>query len=32
MVITIGVAENDDSEAYGNIFQTSHLMSRNFVK
>ena len=32
MVITIGVAENDDSEACDNIFQTGHLMSRNWVK
>ena len=32
MVIKIGVAENDDSEACGNIFQTGHLMSRNLVK
>ena len=32
MVSTIGVAENDDSEACDNIFQTGHLMSRNLVK
>ena len=31
MVSTIGVAENDDSEPYDNIFQTGHLMSRNLV-
>ena len=32
MVSTIEVAENDDSEACDIIFQTNHLMSRNFVK
>ena len=32
MVVTIGVAENNDSEACGNIFQTGHLMGRNLVK
>ena len=32
MVCTIGVAENDDSEACDIIFQTGHLMSRNLVK
>ena len=32
MVSTIGGAENDDSEAGDNIFQTGHLMSRNLVK
>ena len=32
MVSTIGVAENDDSEACDIIFQTGHLMSRNLVK
>ena len=32
MVSTTGVAENDDSEAWHNIFQTGHLMSRNSVK
>ena len=30
-LITIGVAENDDFAACNNIFQTGHLMSRNFV-
>ena len=29
MVSTIRLAENDDSEACDNIFQTGHLMSRN---
>ena len=29
MVSTRGVAENDDSEACDNIYQTGHLMSRN---
>ena len=32
MVRTIGVAENDDSEACHNIFQIGRLMSRNLVK
>ena len=32
MASTKGVAENDDSEACDNIFQTGHLMSRNLVK
>ena len=32
MVSTIGVAENDDSEACDIIFQTGHLISRNLVK
>ena len=31
MVSTIGVAVNDESEPYDNIFQTGHLMSRNLV-
>ena len=31
MVSTIGVAVHDDSEPCDNIFQTGHLMSRNFV-
>ena len=32
MVSTIGVAENDDSDACDIIFQTGHVMSRNLVK
>ena len=32
IVSIIGVAENDDSEACDIIFQTDHLISRNFVK
>ena len=31
MVSTIGVAENDDSEACDNILKTNHVMSRNLV-
>ena len=31
MVSTIGVAENDDSEACDIIFQTGHDISRNLV-
>ena len=32
MVSTIGVAENDDSEACDIIFQTGHVMIHNLVK
>ena len=32
MVSTTGVAENDDFEAWDNIFQTGHPMSRSLVK
>ena len=32
MVSTIGVAENDDSEACDIIFQTGHDISGNLVK
>ena len=32
MVSTIGVAENDDSEACDIIFQTGHVISRNLVR
>ena len=32
IVSSIRVKENDDSEECDRIFQTSHLMSHNFVK